>query len=81
MVDQSMTVADVVAQVRDGRVEDFLREAVTLFARELMEAEISGEVGAGLGELSKPRQDPRLCSGGYLARLAGVVARGLSPSS
>jgi putative transposase len=52
MVDQSMTVADVVAQVRDGRVEDFLREAVALVARELMEAEISGEVGAGLGELA-----------------------------
>jgi len=49
---QSMTVADVVAQVRDGRVEDFLREAVALVARELMEAEISGEVGAGLGELA-----------------------------
>ena len=40
---QSMTtVADVVAQVRDGRLEDFVREAVALVARELMEAEISG---------------------------------------
>ena len=38
---QSMTVADVVAQVRDGRLEDFVREAVALFAREVMEAEIS----------------------------------------
>ena len=39
---QSMTtVADVVAQVRDGRLEDFVREAVVLVARELMEAEIS----------------------------------------
>ena len=36
---QSMTtVADVVAQVRDGRLEDFVREAVALVARELMEA-------------------------------------------
>jgi transposase-like protein len=49
---QSMTVADVVAQVRDGRLEDFVREAVALVARELMEAEISAEVGAELGEVA-----------------------------
>jgi hypothetical protein len=46
---QRMTVGDVVAQVRDGRLEDFVREAVALVARELMEAEISAEVGAELG--------------------------------
>jgi hypothetical protein len=39
---QSMTVADVVAQVRDGRLEDFVKEAVALVARELMEGEIRG---------------------------------------
>src|SRR3954463_7855770 len=49
---QRMTAADVVAQVRDGRLEDFVREAVVLVARELMEAEISGEVGAELGEVA-----------------------------
>jgi putative transposase len=49
---QSMTVADVVAQVRDGRLEDFVREAVALVARELMEAEVSAEVGAALGEVA-----------------------------
>jgi transposase-like protein len=49
---QSMTVADVVAQVRDGRLEDFVREAVALVARELMEAQISEEIGAGLGEVA-----------------------------
>ena len=49
---QSMTVADVVAQVRDGRLEDFVREAVALVARQLMEAEISAEVGAELGEIA-----------------------------
>src|SRR5207237_8185950 len=49
---QSMTVADVVAQVRDGRLEDFVREAVALVARELMDAEISDEIGAGLGEVA-----------------------------
>jgi transposase-like protein len=50
---QSMTtVADVVAQVRDGRLEDFVREAVVLVARELMEGEISAEIGAELGEVA-----------------------------
>ena len=50
---QSMTtVADVVAEVRDGRLEDFVREAVVLVARELMEGEISVEVGAELGEVA-----------------------------
>jgi putative transposase len=53
MEGQSMTtVADVVAQVRDGRLEDFVREAVVLVARELMEGEISGEIGAELGEIA-----------------------------
>jgi putative transposase len=49
---QRMTVGDVVAQVRDGRLEDFVREAVVLVARELMEAEISEQVGAELGEVA-----------------------------
>jgi hypothetical protein len=49
---QRMTVADVVAQTRDGRLEDFVREAVVLVARELMGAEISGEIGAELGEVA-----------------------------
>jgi putative transposase len=49
---QRMTVADVVAQVGDGRLDDFVREAVGLVAREIMEAEVSGQVGAQLGELA-----------------------------
>jgi putative transposase len=49
---QSMTVGDVVAKTMDGRLEDFVREAVVLVARELMEAEVSAEVGAGLGEVA-----------------------------
>ena len=49
---QRMTVADVVAQTRDGRLEDFVREVVVLVARELMEAEVSAEVGAQLGEVA-----------------------------
>jgi transposase-like protein len=49
---QSMMVADVVAQVRDGRLEDFVREAVALVVRALMEGEISAEIGAALGEVA-----------------------------
>ena len=51
-----MTVADVVAQVRDGRLEDFAREAVALIARALMEAEVSAEIGAGLGQVAPGRR-------------------------
>ena len=39
---QSMTVADVVAQVQEGRREKFVREAIGLVARELIEAAIGG---------------------------------------
>jgi putative transposase len=49
---QRMTVADVIAQARDGRLEDVVREAVALVTRELMEAEIAGEIGAQLGEVA-----------------------------
>ena len=52
---QSMTVADVVAGVLAGEAGDFLREAVMLVARELMEAEISAEIGAARGEVSAER--------------------------
>jgi putative transposase len=50
--DRMTSVADVVAQVRDGRLEDFVKEAVALVAREMMEAEIAGQVGAELGEVA-----------------------------
>ncbi|MGH2842380.1 MAG: IS256 family transposase [Solirubrobacteraceae bacterium] len=50
--DRSMTVGDVVAKRMDGRLEDFVREAVALVARQLMEGEISAEIGAELGEVA-----------------------------
>jgi hypothetical protein len=50
MVESRMTVADVVAGVLAGEHGDFVREAVALIARELMEGEISGEIGAGLAK-------------------------------
>ncbi len=47
---QRMTAADVVAKVLAGEHGDFVRDAVALIARELMEAEITAEVGAPHGE-------------------------------
>jgi putative transposase len=52
---QRMTVADVVDGVLAGEGGDFLREAVRLIAQELMEAEISAEIGAARGEVSAER--------------------------
>jgi transposase-like protein len=52
---QRMTTADVVAKVMAGEHGDFVRDAVALVARELMEAEVSAEVGAELGEVSAGR--------------------------
>lgn len=49
-----MTAADV-AGVLAGEHGDFVREAVALVARELMEAEVSVEVGAELGGGSPER--------------------------
>jgi transposase-like protein len=52
---QRMTTAELVAKVMAGEHGDFVREAVALIAHELMEAEISVEVGAELGEVSEQR--------------------------
>jgi len=52
---QSMTTAEVVAKTLIDEHADFLREAVVIVARELMEAEISARTGAGHGERSPER--------------------------
>jgi putative transposase len=52
---QMMTTADVVAKVMAGEHGDFVREAVALVARELMDAEITREIGAAHGEVSSER--------------------------
>jgi putative transposase len=65
-VPERMTVADVVADVLAGEHGDFVREAVALVARELMEAEITVEVGAAHGEVSAERTTHR---NGYRPRL------------
>jgi transposase-like protein len=54
-----MTAADVVAKVMAGEHADFVREAVALIAAELMDAEITQEIGAGHGEVSPERTSHR----------------------
>jgi transposase-like protein len=56
---QSMTTAEVVAKTLIDEHADFLRDAVAMVARELMEAEISGQIGAGRGEVSPERSTHR----------------------
>lgn len=52
---QSMTTAEVVARTLLDEHADFLREAVAMVAAQLMEAEVSAEVGARRGEVSPGR--------------------------
>ena len=51
----SMTTAELVAKTLIDEHGDFLRDAVALVARELMEAEICSDVVAELGERSPHR--------------------------
>jgi putative transposase len=52
---QMMTAADVVAELMGGEHGDLLRDAIALIVRELMDAEISAEVGAEHGQRSPER--------------------------
>src|SRR5687768_7079475 len=52
---QSMTTQELVRRTLLDEHGDFLREAVAMVAAELMEAEISAEIGAGHGEVSGER--------------------------
>ena len=56
---QSMTTAEVVAKTLISEHADFLAEAVAMVAAQLMEAEISTEIGAARGEVSADRQTHR----------------------
>lgn len=56
---QSMTSAEVVAQALIDEHPDFLRESVAMIAREIMEAEIGRQIGAGKGEVSEARSTHR----------------------
>lgn len=63
---QSMTTPEVVAKTLITEHADFLREAVAMVAAQIMEAEITGEIGAGRGEISAGRTTHR---NGYRQRL------------
>lgn len=63
---QSMTTPEVVAKTLIAEHGDFLREAVAMVATELMEAEISSQIGAGRSERSAERSTHR---NGYRERL------------
>ncbi len=63
---QSMTSAEVVAKTLIDEHADFLREAVAMAAAQIMEAEISAEIGADKGEVSAARSTHR---NGYRDRL------------
>jgi transposase-like protein len=63
---QSMTTPEVVAKTLIAEHGDFLREAVAMVATELMEAEISSQIGAGRSERSPDRATHR---NGYRERL------------
>jgi putative transposase len=62
----SMTTAELVAKTMLDEHADFLREAVAMVAAQLMEAEISAEIGAARGEVSPDRLTHR---NGYRPRL------------
>ncbi|MGH2990268.1 MAG: IS256 family transposase [Solirubrobacterales bacterium] len=62
---QSMTTAEVVRKVMESEHADFLREAVATVAAQLMDAEITAEIGAARGEVSPERQTHR---NGYRSR-------------
>jgi transposase-like protein len=52
---QSMTTGELVRGTLADEHGDFLTEAVAMVAARLMDAEISAEIGAGLGEVSAER--------------------------
>jgi putative transposase len=66
---RSMTTAEVVRKTLIDEHADFLAEAVAMVAAQLMEAEISEEIGAGRGEVSAERATHR---NGYRARRWGT---------
>src|SRR5919204_3361998 len=56
---QRITACELVAKVRAGEHGDFVRDAVAVVARELMEAGISAQIGAAHGEVSAERSTHR----------------------
>jgi putative transposase len=52
---QSMTTQELVRRTLLDEHGDFLREAVAMVAAQLMDAEVTAQIGAGRGEVSSDR--------------------------
>ena len=63
---QSMTTQELVRRTLLDEHGDFLKEAVAIVAAQLMEAEITAQIGAGHGEVSSERVTHR---NGYRPRV------------
>jgi transposase-like protein len=72
---QRMTSAEVVAKTLIAEHGDFLREAVAMVASELMEAEISSQIGAVHSERSADRSTHRNASGSASGRRGSTYRR------
>src|SRR4051794_18446184 len=57
--DRRMTAAQVVDKLMSGEHADVVRESVAWVVAELMEAEVAGQIGAELGEVSGERVTQR----------------------
>ncbi len=57
--DRRMTAAQVVDKLMGGEHADVVRESVAWVVAELMEAEVAGQIGAELGEVSDERVTQR----------------------
>jgi len=55
MAEKSMSLDELVRKLMGDEHADVLREALAWFVRELMEAEVSGQIGAGLHEKAAER--------------------------
>lgn len=75
MAETSMSLDELVRKLMGDEHADVLRETLAWFVRELMEAEVAGQIGAGLHERSAERTTHR---NGYRERAwqtrAGMVA-------
>ena len=59
MVRESVDLLELLRKQASGDF-DFLREAMTVLAQALMDAEVTAQVGAGYGERSEEPHDPPL---------------------
>jgi transposase-like protein len=75
---QSMTTRELVRRTLLDEHGDFLKEAVAMVAAQLMDAEVTAQIGAGHGEVSRDRVTHR---NGYRSRggRRGSVRSSCSP--